>query len=73
VVQLDDLALGHVLRDPLRQLHHQHGADREVWRHQQVGAAHALERRKVGAGRAHHAMDPGLEAVARVVDCAVGR
>ncbi len=30
VVQLDDLALGHVAGDRLRDLHQQHGADREV-------------------------------------------
>ena len=30
VVQLDDLALGHVRGDQLRRLHHQHRADREV-------------------------------------------
>ena len=42
VVQLDDLALGHVRGDPLRDLHQQHGADREVGSDEAVGA---------GAGR----------------------
>ena len=32
VVQLDDLAVGHVRGDQLRRLHHQHRADREVGR-----------------------------------------
>ena len=38
VVQLDDLALGHVRGDRLRDLHQQHGADREVGGDEAVGA-----------------------------------
>ena len=41
VVQLDDLAVGHVGSDQLRRLHHQHGADREVGRDQAVARATA--------------------------------
>ena len=72
VVQLDDLALGHVRGDELRGLHHQDGADREVGRHEQVRRADALELREVGAGRAHHAVDAGLEAGAGVGERGVG-
>ena len=56
----------------LRDLHHQHGADREVGRDEEVGVAHALELREVGAGRAHHAVHAGLEARARVGERGVG-
>ena len=41
VVQLDDLALGHVRGDRLRDLHQQHGADREVGGDEAVGARDA--------------------------------
>ena len=34
VMQLDDLDLGHELGDPLTDLHHQDGADREVRSHE---------------------------------------
>ena len=43
VVQLDDLALGHVRSDHLGRLHHQHRPDREVWGDEQVRASDALE------------------------------
>ena len=66
VVQLDDLALGHVLGDELRRLHHQHRPDGEVRRHEQVRASHSFERGEVRAGGPHHAMDPCLDAMSCV-------
>ena len=72
VMQLDDLALGHVARGLLGELHHQHRPDREVRRHEQVALPHALQRGEVGAGRAHHAVHAGLETGAGVGEGRVG-
>ena len=79
VVELDDLALGHVRGDPLRGLHQQHGADREVGSDEAVGRAGAgrlgrlAQGVEVEAGRAEHDMDPGLQAGAGVVERRLGR
>ena len=65
VVQLDDLALGHVLGAQLRRLHHQHRADREVRRDEAAGrgrrprSLHRLAQLvEVEAGRADDALTP---------------
>ena len=71
VVELDDLDLGHVLGDPLAELHHQHGADREVRGDEGAGTlapvpvsvgalAQLLE---VEAGRADDDADAGVQAL----------
>ena len=66
VVELDDLDLGHVLGAiRLRRVHHQHGADREVGRHEHVGAVRAgaldldAQGVEVEAGRADDGVDAG--------------
>ena len=74
MVQLDDLALGHVLGDRLRDLHQQHRADREVGGDEAVGArrlgggAGGVE---VEAGGADDGVDAGLEAGAATLASAV--
>ena len=46
VVELDDLRPGHVPRRLGGELHHQHGADREVRRDEDVGAGETLAARR---------------------------
>src|SRR5262245_1823691 len=73
VVELDDLALGHLRLSLAGQLHHQHGTDREVGRHQHVGAVPGLpldlsaKRLEVEAGRPDHRVDAGGDAGERVL------
>jgi hypothetical protein len=57
-----------VPRDLLGDLHHQHRADREVRSDEQVRVPDTLERREVGAARAHDAVHTRLEAQPRVVE-----
>ena len=66
VMELDDLALGHVLGCLLGELHHQDGADREVRGDEALGVAigpvhRALQLVQVEARRAHHRVDAGLD------------
>ena len=66
VVELDDLALGHVGRDPLRCLHQEHGADRKVGGGETVGPGPRRLggqacRIEVKAGCPDHDMDAGGE------------
>ena len=79
VVELDDLALGHVLRRlGWRSLHHQHGADREVRGDEAV--ARSPPRRSAASRsssrskpvRADDGVDAGVEARADVVERRVG-
>jgi hypothetical protein len=75
VVQLDDLALGHVRRDRLRHLHQQHGADREVGGDEAVGArclGSCPGGVEVEAGGADDGVDAGLEAGPHVAERGIG-
>ena len=74
VVELDDLALGHVRRRRSGHLHHQDGADREVGRHEDARlplrpldfCAQAVD---VEAGRAHDRVHACAKALADVSRC----
>ena len=76
MVQLDDLALGHVRGDRLRDLHQQHRADREVGGDEAVGAASASAAARGGveveAGGADDGVDARLQAGADVAERGVG-
>jgi hypothetical protein len=66
VVKLDDLRLGHVGRDLLGGLHHQHRPDREVRRHEAPALSlHTKdflpELLEVEAGTAHHRVDARVD------------
>ena len=66
VMELDDLALGHVLRCLPRELHHQDGADREVRGDEALGVPtgpihRVLQLVQVEARRSHHRVNAGLD------------
>ena len=75
VVQLDDLRLRHVGGGERREAHHQHRADREVRRHEDVRAprlGEPLELLHVEAGGADHGVHAALHAEREIAQHRIG-